>query len=304
MVNRYEHNGLVWVDLETPTETEVRQIMEEFTIDPLVAEGLLITSVKPKVESYRNYIYLILHFPAFKHTHTDNREQEIDFIVGKRFLITARYDTIDPLHKFAKVFEVHSILEKKDQVKHGGFLLYHMIRKLYKAVEHELDFIRDELVDVEQKIFEGREREMVVKLSELSRALLCFKQSLSMHRATLESFDHAAGRFFGTTFSYHMRSVVGLYQRVQEDIIGNLDTLSELRETNNSLLSIKQNEIMKTLTLMAFTTFPLVLIAAIFSMDTKNTPFIGNPFDFWIVLGIMLCATGVFFSFFRHRGWL
>ena len=47
---------MVWVDLETPTETEVRQIMEEFTIDPLVAEGLLITSVKPKMEAYRKYI--------------------------------------------------------------------------------------------------------------------------------------------------------------------------------------------------------------------------------------------------------
>src|SRR3989344_5066381 len=207
MVNRYEHNGLVWVDLETPTETEVRQIMEEFTIDPLVAEELLIPSVKPKVESYRNYIYLILHFPAFKHTHTDNRDQEIDFIVGKRFLITARYDTIDPLHKFAKVFEVHSILEKKDNVGHGGFLLYHMLRKLYKAVDHELDFIRDELTDTERKIFEGQERKMVIKLSELSRTLLLFKQALAMHYTTLESFEHAAGRFFGSTFSYQVRSV-------------------------------------------------------------------------------------------------
>src|SRR3989344_5329451 len=145
---------------------------------------------------------------------------------------------------------------------------------------------------------------MVIKFSELSRTLLLFKQALAMHYTTLESFEHAAGRFFGSTFSYQVRSVIGLYQRIQADIAGNLDTLSELRETNNSLLSAKQNEIMKTLTMMALTTFPLTLIAAIFGMDTVHTPILGSPFDFWVVLGMMLTVIGILFAFFKHRGWL
>src|SRR3989344_4368178 len=304
MINRYDHKGLVWIDLEAPTNDEARQIMEEFQIDPLVAEELLTPSVKPKVETYPDFIYLILHFPAFKHTHKAEHNQEIDFIVGKHFLITARYDTIDPLHKFAKVFEVHSILAKEQGVEHGGTLLYHMLRKLYHAVEHELDFIRDELSDIERNIFEGREREMVISLSEVSRALLNFKQAMAMHRTILESFDKASSHFFSEDFSYHVRTVIGQYQRIQNDILSNLDTLDELRETNNSLLTIKQNEITKTLTIMAFTTFPLTLTAAIFSMYTKNTPLVGNPFDFWIVLGIMLLTSTTFFAYFKHRGWL
>ena len=304
MVNRYTHKTVVWVDLEMPTSDEVRALMNEFRLDPLVAEELLLPSQKPKAERYPEFLYLILHFPVFRHTHAREKNQEVDFIIGKHFIITTRYDTIDPMHKFAKVFEVHSILDKNAAEEHAGFIFYHMLRKLYGAVEHELDFLRDELADIERQVFEGREQEMVVSLSEVSRTLLDFKRALALHGNILESFDRVAGNFFGKDFSPYVHTVIGKYQHIQNDISSHFDSLDELRETNNSLLSIKQNQTMRTLTMMAFTTFPLALIAALFSMDTLYTPLVGHPFDFWLVLGGMLLVATFIFGFFRHRGWL
>ena len=304
MLNRYDHAGVVWVDLESPTEEEVRRLMEEYHLDPLIAEELLIPSVKPKVEAHPGYIYLILHFPAFKHTHGSESNQEVDFIVGERFLITARYDTVDPLHKFAKVFEVHSLLAKGEPVPHGGMLLVQMLRKLYRAVEHELDFLRDEFADTERQVFAGREREMVVTLSKESRVLLDFKQALAMHGSVLESLEQSAGSRFDLTFPYHVRSVIGLHRRLAQEIGGVLDALQELRDTNNALLSAKQNEIMKAIAVMAFSMLPLTVITQVFSMNTVALPIIGNPFDFWIVIGIMLISTTLFIGYFKHRGWL
>src|SRR4051812_24327103 len=101
MYSRLEHEGLIWIDLESPTHDDVARVVDEFQILPLVAEELLFTATKPRAEFYSEYAYLVLHFPALRHSHK-TREQEIDFIVGKHFLITAHYDTIDPLHKFAK----------------------------------------------------------------------------------------------------------------------------------------------------------------------------------------------------------
>jgi len=99
MRTRYEHNGLVWVDLESPSRDEVQDVVDQFAIESSVAEELLLPSTKPRVDFYADYAYLVLHFPALRHSHR-TREQEVDFIVGKNFLITTRYDTIDPLHKF------------------------------------------------------------------------------------------------------------------------------------------------------------------------------------------------------------
>ena len=61
---------------------------------------------------------------------------------------------------------------------------------------------------------------------------------------------------------------------------------------------------MKTLTMMAFVTFPLSLIAGIFGMNTKTLPLIGIENDFWIIIGIMGFAMLLLLSFFKYKNWL
>jgi magnesium transporter len=279
--------------------------MDEYNIHPLIAEELLLPSLKPRVEFYPDsVIYLILHFPASKHTHSIEQNQEIDFIIGKNFLITTRYDTIDPLHKFAKVFEVNSILDKHDIGEHAGYVFFYMVQKLYQAIEHELEYVGDSLEEIKEKIFKGHEREMVTELSKVSRELLNFKQALRLHKEVLDSFEVAAQKFFGDDFTRQARAIMGEYYRIQNSVASNLDTVTELRETNNSLITTKQNEIMKILTIMAFVTFPLSLFASIFGMNTKTLPLAGFEGDFWIILGIMVAATIFFFAFFKHKRWL
>lgn len=304
MVTKYTHKDLVWVDLESPTQEEVREIMREYSINPLVADELLQPSVKPKVDFHENFIYLIMHFPAFKHTHNKNKNQEVDFIIGRKFLITVRYDTIDPIHKFSKVFEVNSILERGDIGNHAGYLFFHMIKKLYKSVDHELAYIRDSLSFIEDRIFEGKEKAMVIEISKVSRELLNFKLATDTHKEILESFDNVGRQFFGVEFIYHIKSISGEYFKIHNEIRMLIESLAELRETNNSLLTTKQNEIMKVLTIMAFITFPLSVIASIFGMNTKTLPIVGKPNDFWIIMGIMGFATIMFFALFKYKKWL
>ncbi|MCW9054778.1 MAG: magnesium transporter CorA family protein [Candidatus Pacebacteria bacterium] len=304
MISVYKHKHLTWVDVESPTSDEVRELMETYKVDPLIAEELLLPTLKPRVEVYPNFIYLILHFPAFRHTHTGDPNQEVDFIIGKDFIITTRYDSIDPLHKFSKVFEVNSVLDRSDIGEHAGYLFFYMLRKLYKSIEHELEYITDSLEIIEEDIFEGKEKEMVVALSNVSRDLLNLKQALNPHHEVLSSFSDAGKVFFGESFGKHINSIMGEYYRIKNQVSVNLDTLHELRETNNSLLSTKQNEVMKVLTIMAFVTFPLSLIASIFGMNTAYIPIVGGPHDFWIVLSIMGVATFFMFVFFKRNRWL
>ena len=304
MLTKYTHKNVTWIDLESPTKEEVHKIMEGYSIHPTVAEELLMPTLKPKVDLHNNFIYLILHFPAFRHTHNSQQNQEVDFIIGKDFIITTRYDTIDPLHKFSKVFEVDSILDKSDIGTHAGFVFFFMIKKLYKALEHELEYIHDALETIEEDIFEGREKEMVVSLSIVSRDLLNLKQALSPHKDVLNSFEEVGLKFFGKDFTHQIRSIGSEYYKINNIIHTHSDSLKELRQTNDSLLTTKQNEVMKVLTIMAFVTFPLSLIASIFGMNTSTLPIVGGPNDFWIIMIIMVSFTVIMFTFFKYKKWL
>lgn len=304
MLTRYTYRDVTWIDLESPTPEEIRGIMDEYGLHPLVAEELLLPTTKPRVESYDGYLYLILHFPVFKGSITKEKNQEVDFIVGKNFIITTRYDVMDPLHEFSKIFEVNSVVDKGGMGTHAGHLFTVMARNLYKGLSHELSFIEEQLERVEDEIFRGHEKEMVLELSKIGRQLLNFKQALVHHEEILETFETASRSLFGDEFFREARFVMGEYYRVRMTLEGHRDTLDELRETNNSLVSTKQNEIMKIFTIMAFVTFPLSLFAALLGMNTKDLPLTGYDGDFWVVILIMATCMLGFFLFFRYKKWL
>ncbi|MBI4087916.1 magnesium transporter CorA family protein [Candidatus Kaiserbacteria bacterium] len=303
MHSRFEHNGLSWVDLESPNRAEVHDLIAEFDIAPLVAEELLLPSTKPRVEFHPTYAYIVLHFPALRHSHK-TREQEIDFIVSHKYLITTRYDTIDPLHNFSKIFEVNTMLDKSNVGEHAGYIFFYMLKKLYKSVEHEVEYVRHDLAAIEENVFSGHEVDMVAAISRCARDLLNLRQTIEPHREVLRELEANAARFFGEKYAPYARTLSNEYYRVHNHIMRNTEILHELRETNNSLLSTKQNEAMKILTIMAFVTFPLSLIASIFGMNTVWIPIVGLPGDFWIVMSIMGAATFLMFVFFKRKGWL
>jgi len=303
MLHRYTHNNLTWIDLESPTHEEVLELMGEFDIEALVAEELLLPTHKPRVELHENFVYMILHFPALRHTH-QNIEQEIDFIIGRNFIVTTRYDTIDPIHKFSKVFEVNSVLDKSNIGEHAGFIFYYMLKKMYKSVEHEIGYIHDALEGIETNIFSGKEKDMVSSLSNTGRDLLNLRQSIEPHRDILKEYEAFGSTFFGIEFSPYLKALTNDYYRVHSHIVRQIESLKELRETNNSLLYAKQNEAMKVVAILAFVTFPLSLIASIFGMNTVYLPLAGNQNDFWIIMTIMAVLTFSFFLFFKYKKWL
>jgi len=306
MVARYSFKNLKWIDLECPTNGEMRQLMSEYNIHPLVAQELVGPSLRPKVEVYPDFIYLILHFPVVRRKHSRRfvEHREIDFVVGKDFIITSRYDEVLPLHQFAKLFEVNSILDRADMGDHAGFVFFYMVRMLYDTLSRELDFMNDSIRAIEDNIFKGRERAMVVKISEVSRELLDVRRAINFHREVLESFDVAARRFFGESFSYHTRAIIGEYYKIHNHLESDRDYLDELRETNNSLLNTKQNEIMKTFTILAFVTFPLALAIDIVTVPSESNPLTGHPQAFWIIIAGTFISCVAMFSFFKYKKWL
>lgn len=303
MLTRYVQRNLTWIDLVSPSPAEVRSLMREFNLDPLVAEELLAPTYRPKVERRGDIIYAILHFPVLRGIHKRPAE-EIDFIIGKHFLITTRYGVVDPLHAFAKAFEVNAVLGGTSAMSHGGHVFAAMARMLYQVLEGECESVERHLDDIEERIFTGDERRMVADISQTGRTIYDFRQFLLPHREMLASLEGLSARLLGPEFSFYIRGIIGEYERVRSAVEHLREALVELRETNNSLLSTKQNEIMKTLTIMAFVTFPLTLISSIFGMNTHYLPIVGLPGDFWIVTGMMAMLAGTFFFYFKHKGWL
>ncbi len=306
MINKYQFRKLTWIDVETPTATEVRQLVDDHGIAPLVAEELLVPNMKPKVDVYPNHLYLILRFPSFKKNDGVDPEdsQEIDFVIGKNFIITAHYDHIEQLALFSKMFEVNSILDRSPIGDHAGFIFYYMIKNIYHHLLEDLEYARSSLLAAEKKVFHGEEKQMVFKLSEINRDVLFFKEALNLHLEVLTSFENAGKKFFGEEFDYYLRDIIGEFYKVQNATQNIKDFLEELRRTNDSLLATKQGEIMKTFTIIAFIFLPLSFIATIFTMRLSPMPLENSPDGFYQVMLIMAAIGVMTFALFKWKKWL
>ena len=299
----YDYKGITWINLEKPTADEVRKLMEEYDLHPLVAEELLQPSLRPKVDLHKNCLYLILHFPDTSKSEEDY--QEIDFIVGKDFIITSHYNDVDPLHTFSKMFEVNSILDKSQLGTHAGFILYYMLRDMYRSLSLELVELDKDLEYVESKIFSGDEHRMVKKISLLNRKILDIRKSLRFHDSVLESLEESAEAFFNNGFRYYMHSVTNEYMKVNQVVAAQKELLNDLRSTNDSLLTNKTNDIMKALTIITFTVTPINLATQLLAMNTEVS-FLQNVTDgpFFVILAITTFFAFAMFYFFKKRRWI
>lgn len=304
MIKTYTYRNITWLDVESPNENDVSELIKRHGLHPLVGEELLSATKKSRIDVYKNYLFLALHIPI--RTKLNNKyvvvEKEVDFIIGTNFIITSRNEVVEPLHNFARVFETNAILDKSGIGEHAGHIFYYMMKKIYGQMNEDLENIKDALNEVEKHIFLGHERKMVEVLSELSRELIDFKQTSRLHKEVLESFTTVPKDFFNKNFDNFVEDLQTEYASVHELVINDRELLNDLRDTNDSLLSTKQNENLKLFSILAFVTFPLMLFINLFMIPSDHTPIIGNAYDWEIITGIVVIGALGMYHFFKKRG--
>ncbi|MEI6304835.1 MAG: CorA family divalent cation transporter [Candidatus Taylorbacteria bacterium] len=307
MTYTHTYRGVVWIDLEKPTDDEVSSLVKRYGLHPLVGEELKMTSSLAKVEFYDEYFLAVFTLPIRerKGNVTEIVEREIDFVVGKNFLITSRTDTIEQLEYFGKIFEANTILNKDEKIEHAGYLFYYMIKKIYTGMIEDLENIKDSITSAEKSIFKGNERDMVEVLSSLSRELIDFKQTARMHRDIWEDMVEFSDKsIFGGDFSSYIRDIRDQFNIIHEFTGNARELLADLRETNDSLLNTKQNDIMKLLTIITFICYPATIIASIFTIPALGVPIIGSPYGWTILMVITILVTAGFILLFKKKKWM
>ncbi|HUC89030.1 MAG TPA: CorA family divalent cation transporter [Candidatus Paceibacterota bacterium] len=303
MISKYNYKGLIWVDLESPTEEEINHIMEHYSIPGAVGREILNESIQSKVDLYPNFIYLILHFPQISSKESRSVEKEIDFIVGNEFIITIHYEFIDSINEFSKTFENDAMSNKDLRIEHAGLLFSNLIKTLYINSRRQLHSVNLLLKDTEDKIFEGKEGDMVATISNINRTLLDFKQALRFHKEVLNSFEISAKKFFGEEFGFYISSIINEYNKTRAILDSHKEILDDLRNTNDSLLANKTKETMKILTIITFLVSPITVIANIF-MINSNFLKTGNINHYYLVLLLMFTTSLLAYLYIKTKKWL
>ena len=305
MITRHTHSGITWIDMESPTRQELEDVIKEFSIDARIEEEIISPTPYPLVVDTEKYVYMVLHFPTTD-PHGGAKSQEIDFIVGKSFLVTCRYEVITTIHNLHKVFESEELLGITSRKPTTGDLLERILRQMYAAITEEVEQFAKMLERIEDDIFNGRERETVLNISLVGRVLLRFDTTLKRHAEPLREFlsQLTAPAFFGSDFEEHVAHIEGEHDHAATVVSSYREVAAELRDTNDSLLSTAQNEIIQRLTIITFVAVPLTVITGVFGMSIAGMPFSQTEGGFWMLVGIMVLCVVVLLGYFKYKRWI
>lgn len=303
-----KYKNFTWIDIEDPSEEDVKYLADKFKfIHPLVLDEIIPPGHRAKVERHHDYLFLVLYYPIFNQKERKTESRELDIIVTKNHIITSHYKTIIPLKE---LFD-HINLYEKDKEKYMGEgpgpLLYYLISNMLNKALGKLDFIEKNIDSIEEAIFSGQEKAMVLEISEVKRDIINFRRILAPQHAVLESLREESKSFFGEFMHAYLEDILGSYYILWNAVEDQKETIQALAETNESLLSNKTNEIVKVLTIFSVIVFPLTLLSSIWGMNTNYVPFVGDgvpaPWDFWAVVGIMLLLSIGMLSYFKIKKW-
>ncbi len=307
MTTTHTYKGIVWIDLESPDDAEIASLVKRYDLHPLVGEELRSSPSLAKIDFYKDYTLIVLTLPV--RSRKDGGyvvvDREVDFVVGKTFLITSRYEAVEQLEYFAKIFEANEILGKEEKITHAGHIFYYMVKRLYAGMRQDLENIRDAIISAEARIFKGDERNMVETLSNLNRELIDFKQTARIHHDIWEELTVQAEKgMFGADFHVYVEDIKDNFTHIHELIVNARELLADLRETNDSLLNTHQNEIIKQLTLVAFIFYPITFIASVFTIPGMHVPLVETSYGWWSIIAIMIVAAVGIWMYFKRKRWV
>lgn len=295
---------VTWLDIESPSWRDIHRLVRDFNIPSHAANHLKEPVLRPTVETLGKVLYVVLHFPIFNPAKQTSESAELDFIITPSMLLTARYRAIEPFDTVLKRCSSLPLKNAEYCLARGPiFLFYHIVKEIFNFSLREIDHIQEKISDIEEGIFDGREKEMVSRISLVTRDIINFSSTLTPQRTVLENLLERTDAVDAFTRPY-IADLVHEYRKIFDLVKSKQETIQALHATNESLLNAKTNEVMKVLTIMAFVTFPLMLLTSLFGMNTKVLPIVGAPNDFWIIIGIMATATLGFFIFFKRKKWL
>jgi magnesium transporter len=297
-----EHGGLRWVNIERPRSSERSWLEEHFDFHPLDYEDVFSRNQRPKVDEYDDYLFIVLHFPAYDKTVSRLNAAEVDIFVGPDYVVTLPNEPVQPLEY---LFErCRNDEEAREQLfsQGTGYLLYKIVDGCVDASFPMLRKLGNKLERLEEDIFEGQSKKIVRDISNTKQEIINFRKIVRPQRAALRDLERTK-RYIPEDLDIYFDDINDASERIWDMLENYKEVIEGLESTNEAVLSHELNDVLRVLTAFSAAILPLTLIASVFGMNVA-VPGEGSIHAFWIIVGVMVVSLAGLLLYFRRRGWL
>jgi magnesium transporter len=297
--------GLTWIHLDAPDTLSAGMLAGRFGWHPLDVEDILSKRQRPKVDDYvdEGYLFTVLHFPVYDSAIQRLNASELDIFVGPDYLVTLPTVELLPLTRLFQRCEESESFREQLFAKGSGRVLYEVLDDLFDYCFPILDKIGHKLDSLEDDVFEGRSEEVVRDLSNAKQEIISYRKIIKPERSTLRLLERHVERFLPEELEDYFDDIVDAAERIWDMLDNYKEVVEALEDTNESVISHRQNDVLRVLTVITVLLLPLTLITGVFGMNLRFPGF-DTSWGFWTVFGVMAAALVGMLAFFRAKKWL
>ncbi|HVS85883.1 MAG TPA: magnesium transporter CorA family protein [Gaiellaceae bacterium] len=306
-----EADGLTWVHLGAPSTEEAQALASRFGWHPLDVEDVLSRRQRPKVDTYADdpdggYLFAVLHFPVYDKSVGRLNAGELDAFLGPNYLVTL------PTVELAPVTRLFRRAYESEQFRHqlfsrgAGRLFYEVLDDLYDYCFPILDKIGFKLEQIDEDIGgDDRQsaRELVTDIHRVKQEIISYRKIIKPQRPTLRLMERQVERFLPEELELYFDDIVDASERIWDILDNYKEVVEALEDTNESLISHQQNDILYVLTIFSVVMLPLTFLTGFFGMNV-HFPGFDSTNGFLATLALFVVCIAGMLGFFRWKKWL
>ena len=298
IVSVTDKERITWINITGLHDTVLfEKIQHYFNIHPLVMEDILNTEQRTKVEIHENYMFVVLKMITFDRKFLNINKEQVSFILSKNLLLTFQEqpgDLFDPIRA--------RIRDNKGRIRKSGpdYLLYCLMDVLTDHYFSVLEELGEQVESLEEMIYDNPHSSVVKELHHLKRQFVTLHKAVWPMRELIGAILKEEGIIINSETFPFFKDIADHIIQIIDAIYNFREIVSGLMDLYLSMVSIRMNEVMKVLTIIATIFIPLSFMTGIYGMNFEFMPELkwhwGYPAA-WVAMIII----GIFFIMWFKR---
>lgn len=292
-------DGFVWVGLVEPDEPLLEKLQDEFGLHELAVEDAHGAHQRPKIEAYGDSLFIVVQTAQI--TDGNIAFGETHIFIGKRYLLTVRHGaslSYVPARRGCEQAPEHLALGP-------SYALYSILDFI---VDNYLPIVQDfkqELQELEQDVFgEAATRDVAKRLYDMQRELLTLKLAATPLQDILNQLVRLHPEVIDDEVRPYFRDVQDHVTRVSDAINSMREMLGAAMNVNLSLITVRQNDVVKRLASWAALLAAPTLMASWYGMNFRDMPELANRYAYPTIIGVTIAVCITLFVVLKRAKWL
>jgi magnesium transporter len=293
-----KENLNLWIDISDPTDEDITNLENKFSLDKKALDRVRQKSKKPVVKEIEHdskfAILLDLKFSNLQHLESF----PLYFFVGDSWLITLHSNKIDLVTK------VKTILADRKTILESSIdaLYYSIISYIIEDYEQLLTAIELKVFDIEKDAQYRPSKIVLTYLDTLSRQVITLRRyfwdarNIINYHVNMEK-DKDDIKYLQIVYN-NINQLIEMIQSYQ-------DTINSTRDLFSSSISLQINETMRVLTIFSAIILPLSLLIGVLGLqgfDLNNLYTLPRYLGFLVI--VMLVITMISLFVFWKKKWI